>query len=414
MHRDVSTTVSVDKNSADSPISIPHILAKDEYRMEARLSTLRRGSKNGNLTKRTASLKISVLSGLVVLLVAFSPTFAKSADFEILGGQLILSGEISWGDSDKFKIISDGLPPGTIIRLQSPGGAATDGMEIGRQIRASGFVTYANYGHCASACGLIWLGGVERWISASSRVGFHEIYIEDGDTKRTSGFGNALVGSYMNNLGYSDRAIIFATFMESEGMAWLPDLDPDEVDIDFRIGVPEPHIEAPSVTSDEVGLSASREPTVFPQTSLKSVDWNYEGPVEEAGDMYCRVHQSRGLSFMIQKSIDRLQIGFFELNLPRIASSDLRVHMRIDELYNYYSPGAVIDGLVNSSGVSIFTSTIDERYIDSLEVGRSLYLKVNFGESSTFTSKDYDMAYDLSGSKAALDWLYSCRSQIMR
>jgi hypothetical protein len=169
---------------------------------------------------------------------------ALAADVEILGGQVILSGEILDGDAQEFQISVDGLPAGTIVRLQSPGGLTAEGIAIGRTIREMQFVTYAPYGPCASACGLIWLGGVERWVNSNAKVGFHQAHTEDAGKLHTSGVGNALVGAYMNELGYSDDAIVFATVMEPEGMAWLTQNLAARVGLGFHEGTPLPRADA--------------------------------------------------------------------------------------------------------------------------------------------------------------------------
>lgn len=171
--------------------------------------------------------------------VIISASSANSADLEIIGGQVILSGEIADGDAVRFQNSTEGLPAGTIVRLQSAGGLAADGIAIGRTIREREFITYAPYGFCASACGLIWLGGVERWINPNARVGFHQVYTANGEQRQTSGVGNALVGAYMNQLGYKEEAIGFATVMQPEEMAWLDSEVAAQVGLDFREGAPQ-------------------------------------------------------------------------------------------------------------------------------------------------------------------------------
>lgn len=195
-------------------------------------------------------------SALALLTACIVGSHASAADIEVLGGQVILSGEIVQGDADRFRSAVAGLPAETIVRLQSPGGVALDGIRIGKLIRERGFGTYAPYGVCASACGLIWLGGVDRWINPNARVGFHQAYTGDARNNETSGVGNALVGAYMNELGYSEVAIIFATALRPNQMAWISPEWSRKAKISYRSGVP--------VSSNSVVLTSPESLTTKP------------------------------------------------------------------------------------------------------------------------------------------------------
>src|SRR5262249_12335614 len=53
-------------------------------------------------------------------------------------------------------------------------------------------------------------------------VGFHAVYISDGDGKpETSGSGNALAGAYLNQLGFSEDVIAYVTHAPPAKMGWL-------------------------------------------------------------------------------------------------------------------------------------------------------------------------------------------------
>jgi hypothetical protein len=211
--------------------------------------------------------------------ISISASAAKSADLEILGGQVILSGEIVNGDAIRFQQSTEGLPAGTIVRLQSPGGVAVDGIAIGRLIRERQFITYSPYGFCASACGLIWLGGVERWINPNASVGFHQVYTANGEERQTSGVGNALVGAYMNQLGYPEEAIVFATVMQPEEMAWLNNDIATRISLDFREGAPQAGQYSPS--------EGSVIPTTTEDDLLHQADQlRQQGKYYESTDIY--------------------------------------------------------------------------------------------------------------------------------
>lgn len=63
--------------------------------------------------------------------------------------------------------------PATLL-LESPGGLVADGLWLGAQVRKGGLRTVARY-ECASSCGLIFLGGVDRVLwGARAAIGFHQ------------------------------------------------------------------------------------------------------------------------------------------------------------------------------------------------------------------------------------------------
>jgi hypothetical protein len=131
---------------------------------------------------------------------------------------VVINGDIEFGDFEKFIKVAGKLPPGTIVGLNSEGGAAIDALEIGHVVRHKRFLTVAG-SVCASACAFIWLAGVDRGAFEDSLIGFHNAY--DGATGQATGAGNAVVGAYLTKLGFSYKTIIFMTDAKSDEMAWL-------------------------------------------------------------------------------------------------------------------------------------------------------------------------------------------------
>ena len=65
------------------------------------------------------------------------------------------------------------------ILLESGGGTVADGLELGREMRAAGYSTLVR-GSCASACGLIFIGGRERvLVGQRARIGLHQPGTQD-------------------------------------------------------------------------------------------------------------------------------------------------------------------------------------------------------------------------------------------
>jgi hypothetical protein len=62
----------------------------------------------------------------------------------------------------------------TWLMLESLGGGVEDGLNIARKVRANKFRTITRY-ECASACGIIFLGGIERVLAGSrAAIGLHQ------------------------------------------------------------------------------------------------------------------------------------------------------------------------------------------------------------------------------------------------
>ncbi len=95
------------------------------------------------------------------------PAPTRAMGFERVEGTLILSGPVVDGDLARLRdaLANKGLRQ--VLLHNSPGGDAWTGLRLGREIRQAGLNTLLS-GQCASACGLMFLGGVERRPCASA------------------------------------------------------------------------------------------------------------------------------------------------------------------------------------------------------------------------------------------------------
>src|ERR1035437_8818536 len=84
---------------------------------------------------------------------------------------ILIKGEIEQGDLSDFSRLTKNKGRVLVI-LSSPGGAVRDALAIGAEIRIKGFATTVA-DECVSACALIWLSGVRRYLNPNARVGFH-------------------------------------------------------------------------------------------------------------------------------------------------------------------------------------------------------------------------------------------------
>lgn len=143
-------------------------------------------------------------------------TSAEAANIEFLDipgevGFISVKGEITAGDGDRFYDLIQGRDRVSVI-LQSPGGLVKDALQIGAEIRLHNYATMVlPGGECFSACGLIWVAGARRYMSATSKIGFHAAYREENGEYKESGVANAEIGSYLTHLGLRIEAIRFFT-----------------------------------------------------------------------------------------------------------------------------------------------------------------------------------------------------------
>lgn len=86
---------------------------------------------------------------------------AQAMRFDLVGDTLILSGPVVDDDLRRLRdaLVNTGLRQ--VLLHQSPGGDAWTGQRLGHEIRQAKLNTLIS-GQCASACGYMFLGGVER------------------------------------------------------------------------------------------------------------------------------------------------------------------------------------------------------------------------------------------------------------
>lgn len=130
-------------------------------------------------------------------------------------------GEIAEGDSQRFDDVTKDMQRG-IVNLRGPGGSVAEALSIGAEIRIRGFATSVGpEQECYSACALIWLSGVHRYLSPSSVIGFHAAYVTRDGHQIETGMGNAEIGAYVAHLGLRVEAVRFVTQAPPAGMNLL-------------------------------------------------------------------------------------------------------------------------------------------------------------------------------------------------
>ena len=138
-------------------------------------------------------------------------------------GYISIKGDIEDFDRQKFSALLAEHPDTRMVVLESPGGRLGPALEIGAIIRQTRMWTAA-LGECASACAYIWMAGKPLVVSADTELGFHSPYNAQ-DNSSISSVGNALVGAYLNQLGYPANVITYATSAKPNEMQWLTPRD---------------------------------------------------------------------------------------------------------------------------------------------------------------------------------------------
>lgn len=172
---------------------------------------------------RLGNLLLSLVA--VLLLAPLAPALAASVYVTNSSSgaiqNVVISGEIVPGDAEKFVKVTEPIRHALVI-LSSPGGDVIESLQIGRLIRFRGFITAVpNDTLCVSACALIWLAGNPRFGEDRATIGFHAAYVYRNERQQEIGVGNALIGAYMNELGFSDQAVAFVTSTPPQGIELL-------------------------------------------------------------------------------------------------------------------------------------------------------------------------------------------------
>ena len=202
-------------------------------------------------------------SVLIAAVAAMLPVYVHGADISVTtstnGSTIIyVVGDFQLGDEKRFAEISASQ---AFVSFRSPGGNAIAGMAISETIRNRGFITYVASGAtCASACGIAWLGGKRRVMSANAQIGFHAAYRKTAyGTTEDSGVTNAVLGGFLTKeLELPLEAVIYVT--RESGPNNLEWLNPDDA---RKVGIT---VEQQEWQIVPPGLSARYQPPAPPQT----------------------------------------------------------------------------------------------------------------------------------------------------
>jgi hypothetical protein len=97
--------------------------------------------------------------------------------FKVLnnGTMLDFSGGISFGTAKEFETMLKAMDNVRTVRLNSNGGRIAEAQKISDLVRARGLSTFVTQ-QCVSACTIVFLGGKQRYLLSTAKLGFHQPY----------------------------------------------------------------------------------------------------------------------------------------------------------------------------------------------------------------------------------------------
>jgi hypothetical protein len=150
--------------------------------------------------------------------------------------RVTFEGDIVLSDDKQFQQKTSSISKAIVV-MHSNGGNLHAGIAIGKIIRLRNYTTLVpDNAHCASACAIAWLGGTKRYMAANARIGFHAAF--NRETGQETGVGNALIGSYLSQIGLPDRAVIYVTQASPQSMTWLTMSEAQERGIEVSLFTP--------------------------------------------------------------------------------------------------------------------------------------------------------------------------------
>jgi hypothetical protein len=156
-----------------------------------------------------------LVSSLISTL-AIIPCTVLAASFERLSGGILMRGDIVNGDFERFSQAL-AMHGNQTIFLSSDGGLVHVALKIAETIRARGIQTHIPAGQiCASACVLIFAGGVIRSASEGARFGVHM-----GSSVMNNPVANEKIESAYQKSGAKGTAAVASDYEQSAAISTL-------------------------------------------------------------------------------------------------------------------------------------------------------------------------------------------------
>jgi hypothetical protein len=187
---------------------------------------------------------LTIQLALLAAACVFGPFYHASAmDFQTAGrvagcGEVCVVGQGAINDqtTKQFRqyVAREKLHGAVAVSLDSQGGTHTQGIAMGEAIRKLGFSTVVGrldpIGHklgpgiCASACVYAFIGGVERRVTAGSKVGVHQVRLNYEPRAQTASEAQllmALAANHLSQCGATIDVLTLALATPPEEMRWM-------------------------------------------------------------------------------------------------------------------------------------------------------------------------------------------------
>jgi hypothetical protein len=210
-------------------------------------------------------LFVAIPQGLGIFEIAAGDVRLASHQFKVLsnGTMLDFSGGISFGTAKEFETMLKAMDNVRTVRLNSNGGRIAEAQKISDLIRARGLSTYVTH-HCVSACTIVFLGGKERYLHTTARLGFHQPYFR-GMTANEQRLAIAREEARLQRLGLSNAFAERANAVGPSGM-WFPEQSELLRErVVTKIVTPQPPKPVASAAPVQ-SVPAARTPTTVPTT----------------------------------------------------------------------------------------------------------------------------------------------------
>lgn len=160
---------------------------------------------------------------LASLLAASSAARAQSSDFKITvlpgGTEMEYSGRIAFGASGALRSALNDNSTVKVLHLVSNGGSVYWARQMQYLVHDRGLTTVID-SHCLSACALVFLGGVERYMTPGAKLGFHRESAE-GESQAEINMVEESDAQFMRAMGISD-AFVEKAFSTPSSDIWIP------------------------------------------------------------------------------------------------------------------------------------------------------------------------------------------------
>jgi len=155
------------------------------------------------------------------LMLAFGHDTMPGAQLHVLNRatEVEIAGGLSFGTSDRLRVILDATPTIRLVQLNNIGGWISEGVKLARLVEERKLATYTRR-ECDSACLLVFMAGRDRFLGSNAKLGFHEASIA-GIGGEIASEGTQTIRAALQRRGAPERFIAQAVSTPASSV-WYP------------------------------------------------------------------------------------------------------------------------------------------------------------------------------------------------